>query len=222
MRPTDTDALRASAVPPPLDGRAIHVWLHDTAQSRPRAVREAARAMLEHLLRGYAGGERTPRVECGAHGKPFAPALPWLDFNLSHAGSCVALAFAREQPLGIDIEPLDRRVCVDGIATRFFSAREAAALERVEPSRRHLAFLHLWTHKEAVLKALGDGLGFGLERIEFELSAEGRVDRLAHVAAEAGSPADWRLWPLEAAAGITGCLAWHGAARAVQRLQFVS
>jgi 4'-phosphopantetheinyl transferase len=80
----------------------------------------------------------------------------------------------------------------------------------------------LWTHKEAVLKALGDGLGFGLERIEFELSAQGRVERLAHVAAEAGSPADWRLWPLEPAAGITGCLAWRGAARAVQRLQFVS
>jgi 4'-phosphopantetheinyl transferase len=222
MRSTDADAFLPLRAPPPLDRETVHVWIHDTGETRPRAVRDAARAMLDRLLAGYAGDERAPVVEAGAHGKPFAPALPWLDFNLSHAGSFVAIAFARGQPLGIDIEPLDRRVAVDGVAARFFGAAETAALERIGADARQPAFLRLWTHKEAVLKALGDGLGFGLDRIEFDLSGDGRVARLARLAVEAGRPADWQLRPFEPVHGVVGCLAWRGAARAVRPLRLVS
>lgn len=222
MRSTDTDAFLPLTAPPRLERGTIHVWVHDTGETRPRAVRDAARATLDRLLVGYAGGDRATVIETGPHGKPFAPALPWLDFNLSHAGSFVAIAFARGQPLGIDIEPLDRRVAVEGVATRFFGAAETAALERIGADARQPAFLRLWTHKEAVLKALGDGLGFGLDRIEFDLSGDGRVARLARVAAEAGGPADWQLRPLEPVPGIVGCLAWRGAARSVLPLRLVS
>lgn len=222
MRSTDADAFLPLAAPPPLDGEAIHVWIHDTRAARPRAVRDAARAALDRLLCGYAGSERAPAIENGPHGKPFAPTLPWLDFNLSHAGPYVAIAFARDQPLGIDIEPVDRRVAVDGVAARFFGATETAALGRIEDGHRHGAFLRLWTHKEAVLKALGDGLGFGLDRIEFGLSADGRVTGLACLAAEAGAPEEWQLWPFEPLSGVVGCLAWRGMPRAVRRLHLVS
>ncbi len=222
MRSTDADAFLPLPAPPPLDREAIHVWIHDTGETRPRAVRDAARATLGRLLGGYAGDDRAPVIETGAHGKPFVPALPWLDFNLSHAGPYVAIAFARGQPLGIDIEPLDRRVAVDGVAARFFGAAETAALGRIEPGARQPAFLRLWTHKEAVLKALGDGLGFGLERIEFDLAEDGRVARLDRLAAEAGHPADWQLRPFEPVPGVVGCLAWRGAPRVVQPLRLVS
>lgn len=220
MPSNDADPFLTLASPPPLGDDAIHVWIHDTCELRPRAAREAARAVLERLLRAYAGGELPPAMANGAHGKPFVPGMPWLQFNLSHAGSHVAVAIARDQPLGIDIEPLDRRIAVDGVAARFFGAAEAAALARIEAQRRQPAFLRLWTHKEAVLKALGDGLGFGLERIEFALSDEGRVLGLDRLAAEAGSPREWQLRPLEPVPGVVGCLAWRGPPRIVQRLRF--
>lgn len=222
MRLPDTEAFPTLAHPPPLDGDAIHVWIHDTREARPRAVREAARVLLERLLCAYAGGERPPVMATGAHGKPFAPAMPWLQFNLSHAGSHVAVAIARDQPLGIDIEPLDRRIAVDGVAARFFGASESAALARIGAGRRQPAFLRLWTYKEAVLKALGDGLGFGLERIEFELSDDGCVLGLEHLAAEAGTPREWQLQPLEPVPGVVGCLAWRGPPRVVQWLRLAS
>ena len=64
------------------------------------------------------------------------------------------------------------------------------------------------------------GLGFGLERIEFALSDEGRVLGLDRLAAEAGSPREWQLRPLEPVPGVVGCLAWRGPPRIVQRLRF--
>ncbi|HEU4664337.1 MAG TPA: 4'-phosphopantetheinyl transferase superfamily protein [Dokdonella sp.] len=222
MRSNNADRCRPVSAPPPLTGDEIHVWVQDTGQPGPRAVRDAARALLGRLLLGYAGTAAVPAIEAGEHGKPFVPSLPWLDFNLSHAGSLVAIAFARDQAIGIDIEPLDRRVSTDGIAARFFGPREAAALGRTGAHLRQVAFLRLWTHKEAVLKALGDGLGFGLHRIEFELSREGHVERLLDVAAEAGRPAEWQLHAFDPAVGVVGCLAWRGEPRAVQRLQLVS
>lgn len=221
MPPLDVEALQAPPAPPALDAGSIHVWIHDTGETLPRAVREVARASLGRLLCGYAGTDVAPTIETGEHGKPFAPALPGLEFNLSHAGSYAAFAFALGQPVGIDIELLERRISVDGIAARFFGERETAALARVDARRRQEAFLRLWTHKEAVLKALGDGLAFGLDRIEFELAVDGRVEGLARAATEAGAPSAWRLWPFEPSPGLVGCLAWRGAPRSVRRFAFV-
>lgn len=203
-----------------LDATSIHVWFGDTQASSARGVRDAARLTLERLLVAYAGLARPPRIETGAHGKPFAPDLVGLDFNLSHAGSHVIVAIARGQAIGIDIESRARRVSVEGVAARFFSAAEAAWLANLAPERQHDAFLRLWTHKEAVLKALGDGLSFGLDRLEFELAADGEVGGLRRIAAEAGAPTQWHLRRVAPAPGLFGSLAWRGRARSLHGFRF--
>lgn len=201
----------AGAQVPALD-RAIHLWLLDTGAASARAVRTAARSALERLLCEYAGGP-VFQIITGAHGKPFAPTLPWLDFNLSHAGSHVALAFARNQALGVDIEDYSRKLAVDGLAKRFFGAGEATALAQMAPEDRTAAFVQLWTHKEAVLKALGEGLSFGLDRVEFELDDNGQAGRLRRMASSAGPIEEWQVQRFEPAAGFTGSIAWRGPAR---------
>jgi 4'-phosphopantetheinyl transferase len=205
---------QARADVPALGDAEIHVWSARVEGASPRAVATAAHALLERLLRGYTPDGAVPRLERGPHGKPFAADLPDLEFNLSHTGSQVLLACARRQALGVDIEPETRRFSA-GLARRFFAPREAAALDRLPEPLRHAAFLRLWTHKEALLKALGVGLHFGLERIEFALDENGHVSSLRDCAPAAGRVDSWRFRTLAPGPDLLAALAWQGAARRV-------
>lgn len=202
---------------PSLGDHEVHVWYGVAADAKtPRAIAAAARATLERLLRAYVKTALDVLIERDAHGKPFAPQWPQLEFNLSHAGANILLAFARGQALGVDLEHSGRRVSWDGIAQRFFSAGEAAALRALSPAQQVPAFLRLWTHKEAVLKALGQGLAFGLHRVQFALDSEGCVSGLIHIAPEAGAVAHWCVHALAPAPGLIGALAWRGTPRSVR------
>ncbi|MDR2012983.1 MAG: 4'-phosphopantetheinyl transferase superfamily protein [Rhodanobacter sp.] len=210
-------AFQSCADVPALGDAEIHVWSACVEGASPRAIAKAAHALLERLLRGYTPDGTVPRIERGPHGKPFAPDWPDLEFNLSHAGPQVLLAFARRQALGVDIEAETRRFSA-GLARRFFAPRETAALERLPEPLRHTAFLHLWTHKEALLKALGVGLHFGLDRIEFALDENGSVSSLHNCAPAAGHVDTWRFQRLAPGPGLIAALAWQGAARPVRAL----
>jgi 4'-phosphopantetheinyl transferase len=206
--------------PPPLTGAAVHAWLIEApADWRARDVSVAARAALGRLLRAYAGTDDEPEIAIGAHGKPYTPALPWLQFNLSHAGHHALLAFSRGQALGVDLERLDRRIAADDIAARFYHPLEAQAIAGMAHEIRTDAFLALWTRKEAVLKALGAGLSFGLERIRFAFGPDGDV-HLAACAPEAGLPGGWQVLPLAPAHALVGALAWHGPPRRLHTFRY--
>lgn len=208
-------APRASA--PPLADDEIHVWsvAVDAALS-PSQIGAAAQAALARFLCGYADCAQPPLIERGAHGKPFAPALPDLHFNLSHAGPHLLLAFARDQALGIDLERRDRRLSIEDIANRFFAPREARALAGLPPAQQRETFLRLWTRKEAVLKAIGHGLGFGLDRVEFSLDRAHEVGALLQVAREAGAASEWIVRRVDPGPDLLGALAWRGAERRVR------
>lgn len=202
---------------PHLDDREVHLWLLilDGSPS-PREVTAAAQSALAKRLMHYSGTDRPPEIRRGEHGKPYAPALDGLDFNLSHARNHVLLAFARNQPLGVDLERLDREHAVEELARRFFAPAEADALKRLPSSRQLPAFLRLWTCKEAVLKAIGAGLSFGLSRVAFELSDDGIPTGLGQLAPAAGTPRDWCVTLLEPTPGFAGALAWKGPPRKVR------
>jgi len=199
-------------VAPTLANGEIHLWHAQSADAHD--VRAHARTVLRELLGAYAGADI--EIGSGEHGKPFARAAGDIEFNLSHAGEDIVIAFTREQALGVDIERLHRRAVSADIARRFFCASEADALAALPEAHRQRAFLRLWTHKEAVLKAIGGGLSFGLARLEFALDARGGVRGLRDIAGEAGTAADWRLHPFAIDDRLVGCLAWHGAQRSVR------
>ena len=121
-----------------------------------------------------------------AHGKPRVREGAGFDAGWSHSGDGLLLAFARGAVLGVDMEFDRPRPKALDIARRHFTRAEAAWLEShaAEPvagtaadgaatvrdagcAPRDLAFLRLWCAKEAVLKAHGRGLAFGLHRIVF-------------------------------------------------------
>jgi 4'-phosphopantetheinyl transferase len=90
----------------------------------------------------------------GPAGKPeVAEAFPHR-FNLSHSGSCVALAVARCE-VGVDVERRRRLAAAPALAERIFHPREQAWL--ATQACFDDAFFRMWTLKEALLKAAGIG-----------------------------------------------------------------
>ena len=206
----------------PLAADEIHVWhvVFDAAL-KPREITAASHAFLGRLLMAYANVDAPPAIARTERGKPHAPSLAHLDFNLTHARGEVLIAVAREQPVGIDLERVDREIEIDDIARRYFSSAEADAIEALAPERKLVAFLRLWTCKEAVLKALGEGISFGLDRVAFALDANGTPQHVAAIAADAGMPDEWRLATIDPAPGYLGALAWRGAARRIRTFQHI-
>lgn len=82
-----------------------------------------------------------------------------IDVSVSHSGGRVACAFLRDGEIGVDVETLERpHLDVVALAPRVLSRAEVDALGRVPPDDVQRLFLHVWTRKEAVLKAAGVGL----------------------------------------------------------------
>jgi len=177
----------------------------------------AADPRLPALLAAYAGCKTTElNFDRGAHGKPSLRPPANLQFNLSHSGGALLVAISRDQPLGVDLEMLGRRRPWLELARRFFDPAEADALARLEPARQHAAFLRLWSCKEAVLKALGQGLSFGLARLSFGLDGQGRPIALNVIHASAGPPQEWQIVQLAPVPEAIGALAWRGPPRTLR------
>ncbi len=197
----------------------IHLWLWQTQESlAPRKLTSLARTRLSRLLQRYAASGDEPIIEVGEHGKPFVADSRYPYFNISHSGDCVMFAFSRDHELGVDIEKAEsrRRFSSQELAARFFTQEESSALAALDEQTRDAAFLQLWTCKEAVLKALGHGLSFGLDRLRFALDESATAQSLEAIAEEAGAPADWQIHRFTPAEDFLGSLAWRGPPRAIR------
>lgn len=133
-----------------------------------------------------------------------APYQAW-DCNWSHSGDSLLIALTEHGRVGVDLERLRPRPRALAVSERYFTAAETAWLDAQR--ERDRAFLRLWCLKEAVLKAHGHGLSFGLHRLRFE-EHEG-VLHLADSDPALGSPREWRLQELTPAPGYVGALAWR-------------
>ena len=81
-----------------------------------------------------------------------------LKFNLTHSGELAAVAITKGREVGVDIEvrrPLDD---LAGLLRLILDPGEAEAMARETPGMRQWAFYDIWAGKEAVLKAMGEGL----------------------------------------------------------------
>jgi len=182
------------------DERARERRFHFAPDSHSYLV---AHAMLRSVLSKYAPvAPRDWILRANAYGRPeisdarIAPAR--LSFNLSRSRGLVACAVARGAVVGVDVENTGRRVLGgEDIAHRFFSAREAADLERLPPGLRAERFFHYWTLKEAYIKARGMGLSIGLDRFSFDLAHDDAIG-LTVDAQLADRANRWRCWLLQA------------------------
>ncbi len=136
----------------------------------------SGRVGLRHLLGTHLGEHpRSLHFDYGEHGRPTLRGQSELDFNLSHTGHVALLAILDRRVLrgrvGVDVE--SRRDRLGAVPSRThllelsrvcFSVIERDALERAAAPED--VFYRTWTRKEAVIKALGDGIAYGLQRFD--------------------------------------------------------
>jgi 4'-phosphopantetheinyl transferase len=189
-----------------LDNDSIHVW---QLAYRRASQREPLRALLGVYL-----GLPTDAVVLvdDEHGRPeLAP--PWnrlLQFNWSHSADSALIAIARDVRPGIDIERIRPRPRAMALAERFFHGEETAALLALSEERRERAFLELWTAKEAVLKALGRGIAFGLDRLHVVAAPSAKLLWL-----DGDDASQWQVHRLDVDADGIACVAWRGPPRII-------
>ncbi|XP_070685739.1 L-aminoadipate-semialdehyde dehydrogenase-phosphopantetheinyl transferase [Pempheris klunzingeri] len=151
------------------------------------------------------------RLERSPRGKPYlaAPLKVGSDsgqawsFNLSHQGDYAVLAAEQGLQVGVDI----MKTTTPGsssvpeffrIMTRQFTAHEWSVIQSAGSEHQQLAaFYRHWALKESFIKAIGTGLGFNLQRVEFHLSSEaltqGRVLRQTKMYLDDEQEEDWIL-----------------------------
>jgi len=168
----------------------------------------AAHACMRVVLGAYM--DRAPealRFAHGERGKPHVLDSPIdVRFSLSHSGERAVLALALGQEVGVDIEQ-ERDTAVIELAQRFFSVGEVEALRKVSRAERVPAFFRCWTKKEAVVKAMGDGLSCPLEAFEVGIDSS-PSERIV----EARSPltnvvSSWRVVSIQTEAPYTAAVA---------------
>ena len=89
-------------------------------------------------------------------------------FNISHAGDFILLGISRFDELGVDIEKIKKLNYLD-LAKRFFHKVEIEILELEKDLKtQESLFFKLWAYKEAFLKAIGLGIGYGLDQFAID------------------------------------------------------
>lgn len=128
---------------------------------RRRSEYLTSRWLIRQAIHRFSGADVSDCVPvCG---RPVATETPaGLHLSLSHSHGLTACAVS-DGPLGLDLEPADRRTDWARVAKRWFTTVEQEWLFREnDPS----AFLKVWTLKEAWLKATGRGIAGNLQTLE--------------------------------------------------------
>ena len=227
---TFDDSWRAVSVVPPLGAGEVHVWCEDLSAASPwppaDVLSSEERAQATRMLApgrrdAFVRGRSALRLLVGMYlekGKPVidqSGEAPPLSVSVAHSGSVLAVAVTRAGDVGVDVENEARTVDRIAIARRFFTEAESASVESLGES----AFFALWAHKEAMLKAAGDGLTVPLSEVEFRI--DGRAaPKLRRVPPPYGTVGDWTTRPLATAPSMAGAIAVRGGISSVHCLRW--
>jgi 4'-phosphopantetheinyl transferase len=143
---------------------------------RDRVRFVARRAFVRSILARYLGVDpQEVRIRTSTMGRPGLAEDSDVSFNTSHSDGVVAVAVARGCRVGVDIERVRSVGDALAIAEGLFTQREIESLLSVPEPSRSKAFLTLWTRKESLVKAIGDGLSLPLNSFEMPLHENGQV-----------------------------------------------
>ncbi len=148
------------------------------------------RGILRQLLSRYTEIKPSDiEYSINPHGKPSLLHHQLL-FSVSHSQDRIAYALSKDQEIGVDIEQVRPMPDLAQLAKTWFSLEECAKLFSVDPSQQLESFYHIWTQKEAFIKAIGEGLTYPL--MDFSVAADphhpGRL-----LSMKSNDPSQWNM-----------------------------
>jgi len=163
-RPSGDELMNAWSILSDKEKTRATQFKRETDKNRFIFSRVFLRKILSRFVKGLPAGLVFGNNK---YGRPFLikPRQNNFDFNLSHSGEWAAVAINAGQ-VGIDIEkiaPTDQLV-----AQNYFSAEELDYL-RWSKKRKPEAFYEIWTLKESLVKAMGQGLSRSLKQFSFKI-----------------------------------------------------
>ncbi|MDQ1443913.1 MAG: 4-phosphopantetheinyl transferase [Acidimicrobiaceae bacterium] len=188
-----------------LDVGDAQAWSLESLLTDDERVR-ADRFAFDHLRRRFVVAHALLRTrlgpapfDVGGHGKPTRADGPF--FNLSHSGERALLAVCDQAAVGVDVEQVRPLARPDAVAERIMSPAELAGYRAAADPMRFL--LEVWTSKEAVVKATGEGITRELRSLTFDGHALVRLnvgpDYVAALAVDAPDGeqchVEQRQWP---------------------------
>jgi len=157
---------------PDEDEARIGRLVHDRDRRSRRAAWRLARFCLGAVL-GMAPAEVALRRD--RRGRPHLEEEAGLDFNVSHAGSSVAVGVMRGGRIGVDVEHQRPLALWQDLIGEFLDAADAVAWARLSADGRADAALSAWCRKESVLKATGEGLAADPRAVSLPLGPQAAV-----------------------------------------------
>jgi len=148
------------------------------------------------------------KFQYNTHQKPHLADTP-LHFNLSHSGDFALIAVTLDTPIGADIERVQNRMLDDAIVERFFSASECLAYNALSTHQKLEGFYHAWTCKEAFIKAIGEGVFYGLDQFDVQL-IPGEEARVLSVKNDQKAAEKWQMHGFSPAEHYCAAVAWEG------------
>ena len=169
-----------------------------------------ARARLREIIGSYSG--LSPRdIRIGKHerGKPYIahPEGKHPEFNISHSGKLILMAFTRNRRIGIDVERYRSLDNATKIMKRFFSREEADYYRNCNDDMKKSTFFKLWTAREAYVKAVGRGAAVSRKDIPVSLLTDGRQRTLR---TNDENQDNWYFFNLDASPEYEAALAVQG------------
>ena len=179
--------------------------------SRHKRRFTTARATLRMILARYLN-TAPERLEFtySPHGKPEVINLQKLHFNISHTGDLALLAIGKGYPMGVDIERYSARP-YEGIAKSMFSAQEYAEFIKVPSALKTAVFFHVWSQKEAFIKACGLGLSYPTK--DFNVPVTIPTKQLVH---DPLHSLTWQLRSFMPEIACSGALCYHPTVREIR------
>ena len=120
-----------------------------TAAQRGERFRVIRSLLKQELSKRCGTGAAEIHLSYGTHGKP---SFRHQEFNISHSGDCLCMAF-HHTPIGVDVEQVRPR-SMSRLAPRFMAPEQLAAFQ--ERGCNTEEFFCCWCAAEALVKQAGD------------------------------------------------------------------
>lgn len=170
------------------------------------------RSALRSILSIYSDiAPRLFRFSYGEHGKPEIAAEmnpENLQFNVSHSGNYALIGIVRQLRIGIDIEEERSNLMLSDLIKSCLSTEECRRLSTLSSHEQLPEFYRIWALKEALVKALGQGLSVSLTDFSIPVWNESSSIPVA-VPAHFGQ-GNWCLWWLQIVEGYSTAICLEG------------